>query len=89
MKLFGDFEGGGQGALLGRKSLAAEVKANPEFEGVFSDLFKARPILFVGASLDEVLADLATLQSPRPANTKNTHCRCLDVTLESQGAPLE
>ena len=70
VKLFGDFEGGGA-PLLGRHELASAVSANPDFAKAFSDLFEARPILFVGASLEGLLEDLAILNAPKPSGIKH------------------
>ena len=64
VKLFGDFEGGGA-VMLGREELRSTLEATPDFIKAFHDLFEARPILFVGASIEGLLEDLAMLNAPK------------------------
>ena len=70
VKLFGSCEAG-RPAVLGRADFAEALAANPEFVAAYSDLFEARPILFVGASIEGLLADLQALRAPRPSGIKH------------------
>ena len=70
LKLFGDFEMGGA-PMLSRQELAATIEANPDFLPAFVDLFETRSILFVGASLEGLLEDLAVLNAPKPSGIKH------------------
>ena len=70
VKLHGDFENGSS-PILSRNGLAAALAANPEFVQAFGEVFEARPILFVGASLEGLLEDLSLLKAPRASDVKH------------------
>jgi hypothetical protein len=69
VKLWGDFDQV-QPAILCRRDFEAMIAESPQFVDAFGELFESRPILFVGACIDGLLADLAVLRAP---STNLTH----------------